>query len=278
MKSTELNGCAYTALALVLLVVQVFTFNKAQASTESIETITTSGQERLYYLKVPTLKKPKARPLVIYLHGGASNYKEVFEYVQLDRLAQRKKFFLVAPQSTGGGFFACWNHGVKNGCPAVFRNEPDVQFISDIIDQMIAEYPVDPSRIYVTGFSSGANMAYRVACDLSERVAAIAPVAVQEPYEDCYPTRAVPVMVINGTEDRLTPHEPAYIGAESWAVGFNNCSSVVEQDFYGCSSTRDIRFRKGDVTCEVYRKLRCERRILHRRWRWAQLAGACGFV
>jgi len=86
---------------------------------------------------------------------------------------------------------------------AVSKNVDDVAFTSDMIDRISAEYCVNPSRIYATGMSNGAFMSYRLACELSNRIAAIGPVAGVSVADPCLPSRPVPVISFNGTGDLL---------------------------------------------------------------------------
>ena len=84
----------------------------------------------------------------------------------------------------------------------------DVGFISDLIDHLIEEYSIDEKRVYVTGISNGAQMSYRLSCELTEKIAAIAPVSggMQEKFVTDYPSlRPIPVLIINNLDDPLVP-------------------------------------------------------------------------
>jgi polyhydroxybutyrate depolymerase len=88
------------------------------------------------------------------------------------------------------------------------ENIDDVGFISDLIDLMLKEYNIDPLRVYVTGISNGAIMSYRLACELSQKITAIAPVDGNIPYllvNECTPSRPVSVLAINNINDPLVP-------------------------------------------------------------------------
>jgi polyhydroxybutyrate depolymerase len=79
-----------------------------------------------------------------------------------------------------------------------------------LIEELSASIDIDPDRIYATGFSNGAIMVYRLACELSDQLAAIGPVSATQILDDeqaCHPGRSVPVIHFHGTADRLNPYE-----------------------------------------------------------------------
>ena len=96
-------------------------------------------------------------------------------------------------------------------------NDPmlDVTFISDLIDKLENEYSIDPTRIYVNGLSNGGGMSFVLSCELSDRIAAIGMVsgAYLLPWDECRPSRKVPMIVFHGTVDPIVP----YLGGPSKA-------------------------------------------------------------
>ncbi len=91
----------------------------------------------------------------------------------------------------------------------------DVAFIDDLLDALEAELCIDSARVFSTGFSAGAHLSVRLACDLSDRIAAIAPVAgvyfhpfsPDIPESGCLSTRPIPVIAFHGTTDPGVPFE-----------------------------------------------------------------------
>jgi poly(3-hydroxybutyrate) depolymerase len=89
------------------------------------------------------------------------------------------------------------------------RQEPpdDVAFFNQILDQLPLKYSVDPHRIYATGLEDGGFMALRVGCTMSDRVAAVAAVGADMPRTMiCLPSRAMPALLIDGTDDPIVPY------------------------------------------------------------------------
>jgi len=88
------------------------------------------------------------------------------------------------------------------------RAEPpdDIAFFNQILDQLPLKYSIDPQRVYATGLEDGGFMALRVGCTMSDKVAAVAAVgAVMPKTMICLPSRAVPVLLIDGTDDPIVP-------------------------------------------------------------------------
>jgi len=126
-----------------------------------------------------------------------------------NKLADKDGFIVIYPDGIGQN----WNDGRMDEEAedrAHKENIDDVGFISGLIDYMIRNYNSDPKRVFVTGISNGAIMAYRLACELSHKITAIAPVDGNIPsmlFPDCRPTDPVSVLAINNVNDPLVPFE-----------------------------------------------------------------------
>jgi polyhydroxybutyrate depolymerase len=117
----------------------------------------------------------------------------------LDEKANRSGFVVVYPDGTGSTpLFLYWDAGGVRGRPS-----DDVAYVSKLLDDLATVVNVNPMRVYATGMSNGAMMCYRLAAELSGRIAAIAPVAGTMAIETCRPRRPVPVMHFHGTKDGL---------------------------------------------------------------------------
>jgi polyhydroxybutyrate depolymerase len=148
------------------------------------------------------------------------------------------------PGGGGGGYPGGGQSGGQN--PDDNRNKPepadDVAFLNQMLDQLAAKYSLDAHRIYATGLGDGGLMALRVGCAMADRVAAIAPVGAALPKTTiCLPSRPVPALFIDGTEDPVVPYgggtyKPGQFhllsaedSAKTWAR-FDRCNEKPAQD------------------------------------------------
>jgi len=184
------------------------------------ETMQYDGEERDFITFVPTNVQENP-PLVFVLHGGygwPENMRNNTNY-QFEKIAEEEGFIIIYPAGTRelkkrGGH---WNDGRDNAdYQAVIKNTDDVGFISMLIDSFAETYNADTSRVYVTGLSNGGGMAYRLACELSDKITAIAPVVgpfAKETAKLCSPVRPVPVYMIYGYDDPLVRFDTRYVHA-----------------------------------------------------------------
>ena len=156
--------------------------------------------------------------------------------------ADKAGFILVFPQGVDTPF--SWNAGI--GAEGPTGDADDVQFTRDMLSFLEKNYCVDTHRIYVTGWSLGGGMAYRVACTLSNQIAAIATVAgayYQAP-GGCHPSRPMPVLEIHGQADRFAP----YGGNPGPKMASVQAYLNVWLTNNRCDGTNSIFFQQGDVT------------------------------
>jgi polyhydroxybutyrate depolymerase len=142
----------------------------------------------------------KPLPLVLALHGGLANMQQMRELTGYDALSDDKGFLVAYPD----GFMTTWNAGDCCGAAKIGKID-DVGFLSKLIDELTGAGLADPDRVHVTGFSNGAGMAYRLACERPAKVAGIGVVegALVTP---CEPDRPVSAMIVHGTADRSVPY------------------------------------------------------------------------
>ncbi|MBI4423695.1 MAG: hypothetical protein HY554_08210 [Elusimicrobia bacterium] len=146
---------------------------------------------------------------VIVLHGGGGSAENAARGSRMGELADRESFLVAYPQGTGaragGAYAGTWNAG---GCcgSAAEEKVDDVGFLSAVIDDLVKRYKVDRRSVYVAGISNGAQMAYRLACELSEKVAAVAAIGATGAEPECKPKRPIPIVHFHGTADRCSPY------------------------------------------------------------------------
>jgi polyhydroxybutyrate depolymerase len=137
--------------------------------------------------------------VVLAFHSAAMNGQGMARFSGLSEKADASGFVVVYPNGTGATpLLLYWDAGGVRGRPA-----DDVGFVARLLDDLATVVNVDASRVYATGMSNGGMLCYRLAAELSDRIAAIAPVAGTMALEACHPTRPVPVLHFHGTEDRL---------------------------------------------------------------------------
>lgn len=167
------------------------------------------GIARTYTVFVPGSARARGGsvPVVIVLHGGHGDGQRVRRVLGLDPVAEREGFVAVYPDSLGAG----WNDGRR------FRRHRanDVEFLVRLKRSLTRRGLADPDRVFVAGASNGGMMAQRLACDVPEAFAGFAAIAANMPVrliDRCAPGRPVPMMIINGTEDRIVPYEGGGVG------------------------------------------------------------------
>ena len=161
------------------------------------------GRERSYVLHVPP-RPAEPAPLLLAFHGGGGNGPGFQRYAGLDPLADRDGWLVAYPNGTNRVFderLLTWNAG---GCCGYAQDEhvDDVGFALALVEDVARRAPgLDRARVYATGHSNGAMMAYRLAAEASERIAAIAPVAGAMSLDVFAPRRPVPVLHIHSVDD-----------------------------------------------------------------------------
>ena len=167
------------------------------------------GHDRFYDLHVP----PAARggeplPLVLNLHGGGGNPIQQRRDSGMDAVADAAPFVACYPAGSSRGLpLYTWNI-IQGDSYATRAGMDDIGFLRAVLDDVERLLPIDPHRIYATGLSQGGMICYRLACEVADRVAAIAPVAavLTIPPESCRPARPVPLCHIHGSDDPIGPY------------------------------------------------------------------------
>jgi polyhydroxybutyrate depolymerase len=188
--------------AACLLLFTGSAFAKDSQGTDSPFSMRHDGRARTYLVHLPaSYSKDKIWPLVLVFHGGGGNGEQMAKMTGFSRKADQEGFIAVYPNGTGlwQNRFLTWNAG--NCCAWAYENQiDDVGFIRALIGQLKKDYPIDDRRVYATGISNGGMMSYRLACGLSDLLAAIGPVAGAQNI-DCKPAQPVSVIILHGTAD-----------------------------------------------------------------------------
>lgn len=252
-------------LSLVMLLMIAGWYRSTAAPGLEKQTMTVDGRERTFFVHWPSGKE-QARdlPLVLVLHGGGGSGESMARFTGFNEKSDAKGFLVIYPN--GSGRFETklltWNSG--NCCAYAMENKiDDVKFLSKLIDKSIKDYHVDSRKVFVTGMSNGGMMTYRAGCELSDKIAAIAPVAGAMNLT-CKPSRPLSVHIIHGTADEHVLYyggtgkkqldagrvdQPVSASVSFW-VKYDGCSAtpsrkeeghVIEETYSGCKDGTEVK-------------------------------------
>ncbi len=216
------------------VLVAILVFSQTLSAQSIInKSITHNNETRAYTVFLPSGYTAGAElPMVINMHGYTSNAQSQIFYSAFNSVADTANVIVVYPQGL--------TRALQNGTSGAHWNSyfltdvDDLGFIDTLIDYMYTDYTVDLSRVYATGMSNGGFMSYMLACELSDRIAAMASVTgvmTDLHFPNCNPTHATPVMQIHGTSDSTVlfagspGFHPSIDSSVNWWKGFNNCQT-----------------------------------------------------
>ena len=209
-------------------------------------TIQHGGRRRSYIVHVSRAGAGRPRPIVLAFHGGGGEAEGFQAYARLDAVADREGVLIAYPNGSGvlPRRLLTWNAGECCGY-AMNQRIDDVGFAMAVVDDLAMRTAVDRRRVYATGHSNGAMMAYRLAAERADRIAAIVPVAGAHSLPTFAPSARVAVLAIHSVDDPRAlyaggvgppfpgtnvraSHRPVMEGLERWRR-HNGCSDVVRE-------------------------------------------------
>lgn len=232
----------------------------AFAGTEYTMPINFENTARDFVVHLPTGYTPGMHlPVVFNMHGYGSNAPQQLFYSRMDLTADANNFICVFPD----GLNSSWNSGFA---PPYNSYPDDVGFVSKIIDTLYQLYGIDLTRVYACGMSNGGFQSYRMACDLENRIAAIASVTgtlSDLTAQNCALSRHIPILEIHGTADPLVDYNGStgYYAVEqtiNFWLNKNQCSTVSDTVWVPNTNTTDsstvqeIRYRSCGNGTEVW--------------------------
>jgi polyhydroxybutyrate depolymerase len=253
-------------IILLTVVTTLLGFN-LKAQTNIVDSIVHQTFQRKFMVHFPpNFNTTTQRPLVLNLHGGSGNMVNAQGFSRLNPVSDQNNFIVAWPQGYGiapPGF--SWADGRNTSADQAGID--DIGFIDKLIDTLITRYNVDTNRIYICGFSNGGFMVQRLACQLSNRFAAMASLGSSMDtvlYQNCNPSKPIPMAFFNGTADpampygggpmqnpQVTPVVPVDTTVQFW-VTHNNCQ--IASPVFNFPDT----FTTDNSTAELYTFTNCD--------------------
>ena len=201
------HPCLPGLLALCTLIAGCFDNNSNTTLPESgLQTISSAGLQRSYYLDLPSDYDPDAapRPLIIGYHGTGGSHQAWFDDYRLREVVGDGAILVYPDALPNAANINQWD----------FAN--DFQMFEDLLERLPAQLNFDASRIFITGHSSGGGFAHELGCRYGDRIRGIAPVAGSLTATSCI--GAVAVLQIQGQYDPLVPIGVAQLGHRFWTL------------------------------------------------------------
>jgi polyhydroxybutyrate depolymerase len=219
-----------------------------------LHTLSIDGSDRTYHSFVPP-GVPGRWPLIVVLHGRGQTWRTVVDQTDFLGLARRRQAVLVFPDGVGRS----WNAG--GGCCGLAARQklPDVAFVASVLADALRRLPVDPTRVYLVGYSNGGKLAYSLNCTHPKMFAALATYG-SAPLAACPAgTAPTPFLIAAGQWDTVLPYAgaakahpptPSIRTALTWLRAQDGCTGVpttvttghvVQQDWTRCKGGSEVQ-------------------------------------
>lgn len=221
----------------------------AQTQADKEETLTIEDVTRSFLVHLPSgYDAQKKYPVVMVIHDRDNDAADMSRISGFDQTAAQAGAIVIYPKAVGGRWLSGQDEGTQNrggygrqrggggmggggvygrprggggsypggggsgGKRSAAQSSNNLAYFNALLDQVQLEYSVDASRIFATGFSEGALVDYQLGCNLSNRIAAIAPVGATLPKSEAdicknWSTRPVALLMIDGTADPVMPYK-----------------------------------------------------------------------
>lgn len=195
------SGATRSLVALALAVPVLAGAPYAAAATPHQDAVQIQGRQRTFLVYTPKAGGRSDRlPILLMLHGGLGNGSHAVRQTGLADYVDRVGMLAVFPDFGGQQ----WNDGRETTEDGV----DNVAFLRSVIAKTAQTWGGDPSRVYVAGGSNGGMMAQRMACEAADAITAVGIVIANMPQrlaQRCRPSRPLPVLMINATQDPIMP-------------------------------------------------------------------------
>ncbi len=187
---------------LLFIALLFFVSNRTQAQTTVIDSFMHDNVWRNYRTFLPSgFNSSVEMPLVLNLHGYTSNAEQQELYSEFNDVADT------------AGVVVCYPNGINNSWNVNVGGVDDIGFLDELIDVLKTDYDINLNRVYVTGMSNGGFMTYFLACNLTNRFAAVADVTGSNTTAGqalCSPSKKIPVLHVHGTADPIVPYNGGF--------------------------------------------------------------------
>jgi len=220
-----------TILSLMIFVSSCKKEGQHPVTGTELISIEHDGNNRKYFIHVPpNYESTQSIPVLLAFHGYGGTAKSFMEHSNFNEIADVNNFIVVYPEGLTFEWYTHWNVGGWTNGSTV----DDVGFVNSLLDDLEVNYNIETNKIYATGMSNGGFMSFLLACQLSERIAAVASVIgsmTPETYSACNPSHQIPILQLHGTADDIVPYEGqsdmiAIEDALSYWVEYNQTDSV----------------------------------------------------
>ncbi|HZR84163.1 MAG TPA: PHB depolymerase family esterase [Candidatus Binatia bacterium] len=206
--------------------------------------IVSGARSRSFRLVVPdSAVRGEPAPLVLLFHGSNGDGEKEIAVTGLDRKAAAEGFVLAA----GDGIDRSWNSGFCRDPAgrACVADVDDVAFARDVVAAVERDVCIDPTRVYATGFSKGAAMVFRLACEASDVFSAFAPVAGALTTSPCAPGRPRAILIVSNAQDAAAPAPAGRSSFEAF-LRFNGCGDATPSDQPTSGARREAALECAD--------------------------------
>ena len=204
-------------------------------------TVMVGDARRSFTLHTPPKLDPTTpAPLVLVFHGSGGTGAGTQKLTHFNDVSDVHGFLVAYPD----GIDKHWNIGADAKAGA-----DDLAFVSTMLEQIAQKHPVDPNRIYACGMSNGGFFTFRLACEMSDRFAAIATVGagiLAESARTCKPTKAIPLAMFNGDADPLIPYAGGKVRATRFRAEDNILSAEASIRFWAELNACQSDFESSD--------------------------------
>ena len=219
-------------LLVILICFPCFIFGQQTIN----DSILINGIYRQFIIYVPSIyKSSHPTPLIFNFHARNSNAFKQMRYGDFRKISDTANFIILHPQGLKD------NSGVTHWSLGHSKID-DIGFLISLYSHMVSNYNINLDRVYSTGMSNGGYMSYYLACNMSDKIAAIASVtgAMGSFMQlNCRPIHPTPILEIHGTDDVIVPFNNIINGINYWR-DYNNCNLIADTTYIPNFNLEDL--------------------------------------